>query len=566
MKSSFHYLLSNEIAIMKIRIIDFSEEKCPADLKPYWHQVNLTSTGQDLGMIRFNQNIADMISQAIMSEWRQALGLVENQPSILALAEKYPKFKQWLACIADSGPSVVVQEQDDLFSDLDIDDLHDKSNDRLFINPAVTIVTRKTVFLLPDRSPSGSVLHQKENCDKFIASLSAFIDAGNSNIAMARAGDKPKGNAKDNDSIFRTVLESMFARKSQLRMDEDTGIHRKPGPLLIEGDTGTGKSAAAKHLAAKMGKKMYEINLAAISETLLETRMRGSKKGAYTGAIEDTDGFFKEAHNSVLFLDELQSASLDSQTQLLDLLSAISNDVWISRVGDKAEKEKYDVKVVLAVNEPVSRLLAEGRLRRDLFHRIRDVVKFKSLNDLFKQDNASALLTHILTLYRWKSFELPIFAVDGKAKQVLPQLFTVYEEGVIEKILRAPWPGNFRQLERFAWDLFFVLGENTIVTNDLIERLLKEEANRIPSSFTEPAPTHNVHIFPTLSCIVEGIIKKHKFNLKASLTELKEYRISYPQTLNKFICEHKAQFSESFLADSKISKIISSTTSVRKTG
>jgi transcriptional regulator with PAS, ATPase and Fis domain len=76
-----------------------------------------------------------------------------------------------------------------------------------------------------------------------------------------------------------------------------------------------------------MGKAMVEINLAAVSETLLETRMRGSTSGAFTGATNKK--VFEEAHNGVLFLDELQSASLASQTQLLDLLSAISNDVWI---------------------------------------------------------------------------------------------------------------------------------------------------------------------------------------------------------------------------------------------
>lgn len=78
--------------------------------------------------------------------------------------------------------------------------------------------------------------------------------------------------------------------------------------------------------------------------------------------------------------------------------------------------------MVLAVNEPVSRLLAEGRLRRDLFHRIRDVVKFKSLNELFAEDRAHALLTLILTLYRWKSFNQPVFASDGKSMQALSQL------------------------------------------------------------------------------------------------------------------------------------------------
>lgn len=532
---------------MDIRILNFSDEKCSAGWAPYWHQVSQTSPHQQA--VLFTSDIAGMISQAMMSEWKQALTWLMEQENIKALEKKYLNFRSWVSKIAEEGPGVVLQKERDLFSDV-VTDPYDQVNDHLFVSQARTIVTRKTVFLLPDGSPSDSVLYQADKRDDFIRSLSALFSAGNTSIALAKSRHK----AGADNSIFDTVMASLFARNSQLRMDEDTGIHRKLGPLLIEGDTGTGKSAAAKHLATKMGKVMVEINLAAVSETLLETRMRGSTKGAFTGAV-NKKGFFEEAHNGVLFLDELQSASLASQTQLLDLLSAISNDVWISKVGDDAEKKKYDVKVVLAVNEPVSRLLAEGRLRRDLFHRIRDVVKFKSLNDLFVQDNAPAFLTHIFMLYRWKSFKSP-FADDGKVKQVLPQLFTVYEEGVIEKILRAPWPGNFRQLERFASDIFFVLGESTIVTNDLIDRLLKEEANRIPAFFIEIEPTHKEQNAPTIFSEVETIIKKHNFNLKASLPELGIYRLRTYNALKGFIRENKAQFSKSFLVDSKITKII----------
>lgn len=542
---------------MDIRIINFSEEKRPADLALYWYQAGLKSSRQQT--VSLTGDITDMISQAVMDEWKQALNLLVKQENIKALEKRYPNFMQWIALITAQGPGVVLQNEHNLFSDLAITDPYDQVNDRLFVSQARTIVTRKTVFLLPDSSPSSSALYREDDRNEFIRSLSAFLSAGNTSIALAKSGNKTGGDV----SIFNTVLASLFARTSQLRLDEDTGIHIKHGPLLIEGDTGTGKSAAAKHLATKMGKAMVEINLAAVSETLLETRMRGSTKGAFTDAI-DKNGFFEEAHNGVLFLDELQSASLASQTQLLDLLSAISNDVWISKVGEDASKTKYDVKVVLAVNEPVSRLLAEGRLRRDLFHRIRDVVKFKSLNELFAEDRAHALLTLILTLYRWKSFNQPVFASDGKSMQALSQLFTVYEEGVIDKILCAPWPGNFRQLERFAWDLFFVLGDRTRVTNEIIDSLLKDEANRIPASFIEAQQINNEQTAPTIFSEVENIIKNNHFNLKASLPELGVYRLRTYNALKGFIRENRAQFSKGFLADSKITKIITSGIAGRK--
>ncbi|MCU8017554.1 MULTISPECIES: sigma 54-interacting transcriptional regulator [Shewanella] len=559
MKTSLSVSLNNDFDIMNFRVINFSEEKSPADLAFYWHQVSTELSCEQT--ISFTSDITDMISQAVLNEWRLALELLVKQENILVLVKKYPEFMQWVELIADKGPSLVLQNESNIFKAVGIIDRYDLGNDRDFINRARAIVMRKTVFLLPDSAPSGSALYQVDKRNEFIGSLSVLLSSGNTSIALAKSGHK----AAAGDSIFRNVLASLFARNSQLRMDEDTGIHIKPGPLLIEGDTGTGKSAAAKHLATKMGKTMVEINLAAVSETLLETRMRGSTSGAFTGAT-NKKGFFEESHNGVLFLDELQSASLASQTQLLDLLSAISNDVWISKVGDDATKKKYDVKVVLAVNEPVELLLAEGRLRRDLFHRIRDVVKFKSLNELFAKDNALELLTHILTLYRWKSLDLPVFTSNGKAKQLLSQLFTVYEEGVMEKILHSPWPGNFRQLERFAWDLFFVLGDSIEVTNKLIDRLLKEEVNRIPPTLIETEPAHIEQTVPIIFSEVESIIKKHNFNMKASLPELGAYRLRTYNALRGFIRENKAQFSEVFLADSKITKIINSGAKVRKAG
>ncbi|WP_345845134.1 sigma 54-interacting transcriptional regulator [Shewanella algae] len=558
MISSFGVSPNDEIYIMEFRVINFSEEKYPKDLAPYWHQVSLESTQQT---VSFTPDISDIISQAVMSEWKQALASIVILENIKELVKKYSDFMLWVEGIADKGPEAVLQNEHNLFSGLAITDIYDMAQDRTFISQARAILARKTVFLLPDSSPSSSALHRADERNEFIRSFSALLSAGNTSIALAKSGYKTSGD----NSIFNAVLASLFARKSQLRLDEDTGIHIKPGPLLIEGDTGTGKSAAAKHLAAKMGKAMIEINLAAVSETLLETRMRGSTKGAYTDAVEK-EGFFEEANNGVLFLDELQSASLASQTQLLDLLSAISNDVWISKVGNDAAKKKLDVKVVLAVNEPVSRLLAQGRLRPDLFHRIRDVVKFKSLNELFGQDNARELLTQILTLYRWKSCELPVFSSDGKAKQVLSQLFTVYENGVLEKIMGAPWPGNFRQLERFAWDLFFVLGESVVVTNGLIDRLLKEEESRIPVFFIE---TESAQCEQTVSKIfseVETIIKKHHFNMAAARQELGIYNLKSPPALKGFILKNKEHFSEGFLADSAITKIFADAASERKTG
>ena len=169
---------------MDIRIINFSEEKRPADLALYWYQVGLKSSRQQT--VSLTGDITDMISQAVMDEWKQALKLLVKQENIKALAKRYPNFMQWIALITAQGPGVALQNEHNLFSDLAITDPYDQVNDRLFVSQARTIVTRKTVFLLPDSSPSSSALHREDDRNEFIRSLYAFLSAGNTSIALAK--------------------------------------------------------------------------------------------------------------------------------------------------------------------------------------------------------------------------------------------------------------------------------------------------------------------------------------------------------------------------------------------
>jgi|GEM_PF-5451329 len=191
MKSSLNVSLDDEIEAMSIRILNFSEEKCPTDLAPYWHQVSLGSSRQQT--VSFTPNITDMISQAVMSEWKQALASLVEHENIKALAEKYSVFMPWVEDIADKGPGAVLQNEHNLFYDLAITDPYDQVNDRLFVSQARTIVMRKTVFLLPDNSQSSSALHQEDDRNEFISSLWALLSAGNTSIALAKSGNKTGG-------------------------------------------------------------------------------------------------------------------------------------------------------------------------------------------------------------------------------------------------------------------------------------------------------------------------------------------------------------------------------------
>src|SRR5690606_101716 len=116
---------------------------------------------------------------------------------------------------------------------------------------------------------------------------------------------------------------------------------------------------------------------------------------------------FEEAKEQVLLLDELQNASSEAQTQMLDLLNATSNDVTVSRLGSHSP-ETFNVKVILALNEPLEKLLEEGRIRHDLLHRVRSIVRLPTFKDRIsalvenERGQKTSFLKTLLKIYRYQ--------------------------------------------------------------------------------------------------------------------------------------------------------------------
>lgn len=235
-----------------------------------------------------------------------------------------------------------------------------------------------------------------------------------------------------------------------------TRWRQKSGAILLSGRTGSGKSYAARLLASHG--KLVEVNLAAVTAEQLESRMRGYKAGTFTGGDKNgRAGWFEEANGGVLFLDEFQSVSVEAQVQLLDLLSAVSDDIYIARTGEDHERRRYIVKVILAVNEDVGTLLREKRLRRDIYYRVRHTEEFPSLKERLQGDIGYRYLRALLASYRWKSLRTieQLNNIDGGALDNVPTFFPVFTIGSVSELVNQEWEGNFRELERVAFDLFY---------------------------------------------------------------------------------------------------------------
>ena len=145
-------------------------------------------------------------------------------------------------------------------------------------------------------------------------------------------------------------------------------VSRGPLPVVLEGETGTGKSFLAErfiHRNSGRTGQFVAVDLSTIPDDLVSSTLFGSVRGAYTGSVEDRRGVFQLAHRGTLFLDEIQNVSPENQRQLLHVLQ----ERRVRPLGANREIE-VDVKVVVASNTPLVDAVRAGRFRRDLYMRL----------------------------------------------------------------------------------------------------------------------------------------------------------------------------------------------------
>ena len=197
--------------------------------------------------------------------------------------------------------------------------------------------------------------------------------------------------------------------------------------VFIYGETGTGKELFAQsiHYGGKRKEKPFLAqNCAAIPESLLEGILFGTSKGSFTGAV-DREGLFEQANGGTLLLDEISAMPYDLQSKLLRVLQ----EDYIRRVGGTKDIP-VNVRIIATVNEPPAELIAQGKLRKDLFYRI-NVVNL-SIPPLRERKDDIPLLAEKFLEKHNKRFEKEIWMVS---------------DGAVEKLKAYDYPGNVRELE-----------------------------------------------------------------------------------------------------------------------
>ena len=220
---------------------------------------------------------------------------------------------------------------------------------------------------------------------------------------------------------FIGVSEASAVLKKQILLASQNDM-----PVLLLGETGTGKSLAA-HLIHDLSRRkkssFVEENIAAIQETLVEGELFGTKAGAYTGAVT-RPGLFERASGGTLFLDEIGEIDQNVQIKILRVLQ----DKRFERVGGE-ETLEVDVRVIAATNRDLEAEIAAGRFREDLYYRLNVVhIHVPPLRD--RRDDIPLLITAFLQEFA-KENGKTIEGIDSRARSAL---------------YKFDWPGNIRQL------------------------------------------------------------------------------------------------------------------------
>jgi two-component system response regulator PilR (NtrC family) len=225
-------------------------------------------------------------------------------------------------------------------------------------------------------------------------------------------------------------------------------LARTQAPVYISGESGSGKELAARLIhdnGARREQPFVPVNCGAIPETLMESEFFGYKKGAFTGAADDRDGFFQAANGGTLFLDEVADLPLLMQVKLLRAIQ----EKRVRKVG-ATQEDPVDVRIICATHQNLGALVAAGRFRQDLFYRLNVIeLVMPPLRDC--REDIPEISNSILA-------RLAAHA-GGTPARLSAQ--------ALEELSRYEFPGNIRELENVLERAVALSGADEIGAEDL---------------------------------------------------------------------------------------------------
>lgn len=330
----------------------------------------------------------------------------------------------------------------------------------------------------------------------------------------------------ENDNMTRALQETYQFDKMVFisdKMAEVCNIARKAAatdlPVLIEGETGTGKELMAKaiHLFSSRNKEIFLAqNCGAIADELLLSELFGHKRGGFTGAISDRLGLFVAADKGTVFLDEISDISPAVQVGLLRFLQ----DGEVKAIGSDRTKQT-NVRIVAASNRPLRRLVEEGKFRRDLYYRLKGFeIAIPPLRD--RPEDIPVLTDYLIKKYS-EVFSRKIPGVASQAQQ---------------KLRAYDFPGNVRELENEIRRTVATVENGEFIT---VQHLSAEIARARPRLDRMQAQTIALdgrslkdRVEQLEAGLVRAALERHRWNLTHAAEELGLSRVGLSNKLKRY--------------------------------
>ncbi|MBI4998607.1 MAG: sigma-54-dependent Fis family transcriptional regulator [Rhodocyclales bacterium] len=225
-------------------------------------------------------------------------------------------------------------------------------------------------------------------------------------------------------------------------------VARSQAPVYVAGESGSGKELAARlvhQLGPRAAAAFVPVNCGAIPENLMESEFFGYRKGAFTGADSDRDGFFQVANGGTLFLDEVADLPLAMQVKLLRVIQ----EKRVRKVGATAE-EPVDVRIISATHQDLKEMVAQGRFRQDLFYRLNVIeIRMPPLREC--REDIPLLAERILER---------LARTTGRPTPAMTP-------AALDALRNYPFPGNVRELENVLERALALLSGDSIEAADL---------------------------------------------------------------------------------------------------
>jgi two-component system response regulator HupR/HoxA len=345
------------------------------------------------------------------------------------------------------------------------------------------------------------------------ASLEIKLDSG----LLGKVVAKKKRTLKNRFGFDRLLC----AETSPLRKSIETAqkIASYDIPVLITGESGTGKEllARALHYNSHRGENPFVVeNCGALPDTLLESELFGSKKGAYTGALEDRIGLFEQAHGGTIFLDEIGDTSPAFQVKLLRVLQ----EGEIRPVGARVPR-KIEVRVIAATNRNLEEEVEAGRFRQDLYYRL------------------AGIRLHVPPL-RDRPMDLSLIAeyLAGQAAHSFNKKISRIAPEAMARIKEYGWPGNVREMQNEI-SRMVALAEGDVLGLDLLSEAVRERrsipfASLIPVQPSEPQGPLKDQVERLEERVIADVLRRHRYNISRAAEELGLSRVGLRAKLQRY--------------------------------